>query len=153
MLQVTLVVVLRPSSRIARKWRRLGGWSQAGRQQISDNDEDEGDGGEGFDTRLYAVHMSDSQAAEAADAEAEQQRQARQRQLEQQGLSLTLYDAVRNTVRDRLLPIPSPSSAALPVAPPMRRISVGTAAEPCADGVIELSRLSKKAGGELPISS
>lgn len=129
-LQVVLAVVLNPTSPIGRKWRRLrqaaaeGALGARGSRVPGSSDEAEEDeeGGAGYDTRLYASHMSDRQAS----AEAELQRQARQQQLEEEGLTLTPYDAVRATVRDRLLPTGTPPSAGVPGrTPPKRRLSLG----------------------------
>jgi hypothetical protein len=122
-LQVTLVMVLRPSSRIARKWARLNGWHGEGRRRGlsgEEEDDEEEDGGQGFDTRLYSAHMGARGATEVAEA-AEEERQRQLRQLQAQGLSLESYDAVRDTVRDKLLPIPGPPSAALSDAKPQKK--------------------------------
>ncbi|KAI3425089.1 hypothetical protein D9Q98_008467 [Chlorella vulgaris] len=120
---VTLVMVLRPSSRIARKWARLNGWHGEGRRRGlsgEEEDDEEEDGGQGFDTRLYSAHMGARGATEVAEA-AEEGRQRQLRQLQAQGLSLESYDAVRDTVRDKLLPIPGPPSAALSDAKPQKK--------------------------------
>lgn len=126
---LTLVVVLNPRSRMGRRWRRLqrGGAARLGfaappGSGDSEDDDDE-EGGSGFDTRRYASHLSDAQLA----AETERQRAARQQQLEQEGLSLAPYEAVRATVRDRLLPTGPQSAGAAPggPSPPPRRLQLG----------------------------
>ncbi len=124
--------MLNPTSPIGRKWRRLrqaaaeSALGARGPRVGGSSDEveqDDEDGTAGYDTRLYASHMSDRQLS----AEAERQRQARQQQLEEQGLTLTPYDAVRSTVRDRLLPTGTPPSAGVPgrTPPPKRRLNLG----------------------------
>lgn len=111
--------MLRPSSRFARKWRRLSSWAgQPRRRGLSDDEQDDdddgggeaGEGGAGYDTRLY---LSDAEAAAAAGAEMERRVRAQQQQLEAQGLKLAAYGEVRDTVRDRLLPIPAPPPAGI----------------------------------------
>lgn len=129
--QVVLAVVLNPTSPIGRKWRRLrqaaaegalGGRSGPRVGGSSDDFEEDEEEGAGYDTRLYASHMNDQQRS----AEVERQRLARQQQLEEQGVTLTPYDAVRTTVRDRLLPTGTPPSAGVPGRlPPKRRLSLG----------------------------
>ena len=138
-LQVTLAVVLNPTSPIGRKWRRLrlaAAEGALGSRSASParrggsgglEGEDEEEGGAGYDTRLYSSHMSERQLA----AEAERQRLARQQQLEEEGLSLEPYDAVRSTVRDRLLPSGTPPSAgAVRLTPPKRRLNLGGSGSP-----------------------
>ena len=141
-LQVTLVLALRPASH---KWHRAGGCESTSGEQDSDEET-------GFDTRLYTAHMSGSRAAEAA-ADVARQLKARQQQLEAQGVSLTSYDSVHDTIRERLLPIPSPSSAALAAASPPRRLSHGAAAAGGGSddsGGIELSQLHVRSGAVAP---
>jgi hypothetical protein len=108
------------------------GGSGGGGIDDDDDDEDEDSSG-GVGTRQYATHMSEGDAAATA-AEAEAQR-LRQQQLEQEGLSLTGYDAVKDSVRDRLIPFGSPSLAA-PL--PTRRPTIAAAD---AGGGIEMGRL------------
>lgn len=105
-----LAVVLNPSSRMGHKWRRLRGDAEPGRHS-SDAD--------GFD----ADELGE------ATLEAQRQRAARQQQLEQDGLSLTPYDAVRSAVRDRLVPAGAPSSAPAGGTPPKRRLQLATDVE------------------------
>ena len=131
------MVVLHPASRLGNRWQRLAGGAPGGSSGVGDDDEDEdeeGSGG-GFDTRQYAVHMSGGESAEAAEAEAQRLRRLRQQQLEQEGLSLTGYEAVKSSVRDRLIPFGAPSSAA-PL--PTRRLTIAAAD---AGGGIEMGRL------------
>ena len=137
LLQVTLAVVLHPASRLGSRWRRLasGVPGGSGGGGVDDDDDDEEDSSGGFDTRQYAGHMSEGDAAAAAEAEAQRLRRLRQQQLEQEGVSLTGYDAVKESVRDRLIPFGSPSSAA-PL--PTRRLTIAAAD---AGGGIEMGRL------------
>ncbi|KAL4457576.1 hypothetical protein ABPG75_012441 [Micractinium tetrahymenae] len=152
---VTLAVVLRPASRLGRSWRRLGG---TGQRRGLGSDEEEGDEeAEGYDTRLYAAHMSDAELHEEAAAEAQRQRRLRQQQLEEEGLSLTRYEDVRSAVRGQLQPIPaSPlgptcgggGSGAAPASLPPRRLALGGTAAAAA-GSVELAPLNGSAGRAL----
>ncbi|PSC72656.1 protease 2 isoform A [Micractinium conductrix] len=155
---VTLVVVLHPKSRLGRNWRRLGagaGEGGGGRRGLglrlgslglggaNDDDDEEEEEGEGYDTRLYASHLSDAELAEEAVAEAERQRRLRRQQLEQQGLSLTPYDDVRSAVRSQL---PAAPAAGVVAAPP-RRLNLGSGGgSPAAGGSLEMAAMNGGGG-------
>lgn len=157
--QVTLAVVLRPAARLGRSWRRLGGGGRRpGLGGHGGEGDDEDEEGEGYDTRLYASHMSDAELTEEAAAEAQRLRRARQEQLQEQGLSLTRYQDVRTTVRGQLQPIPAPplgaaggSGGGAPAPLPPRRLALGgtAAAAGALGGSLELAQFNGSAGRAL----
>lgn len=157
LLQVTLAVVLRPTSRLGRTWRRLDGRRRlVGGGGILGGGEDED--GEGYDTRLYgSSHLSDRELAEEAAVEAQRQRRLRQQQLEQEGLSLAPYEDARTVVRGQLQPIPAPpmgtaaaagAAGAAPSSLPPRRLAL-SAAGAGADASLELAHFNGSGGRAL----